>query len=123
MLFRSRVNVDPEGQASVTIFRKLRAVGDCTLLSAELRTGRTHQIRVHLAHLGFPIAGDDKYGDFAWNRELARQGLKRMFLHAVQFGFDHPISGERVSIESPLPDSLSRFLEQPDAMAQTDAML
>ena len=118
-----RVNVDPEGQASVTIFRKLRAVGDCTLLSAELRTGRTHQIRVHLAHLGFPIAGDDKYGDFAWNRELARQGLKRMFLHAVQFGFDHPISGERVSIESPLPDSLSRFLEQPDAMAQTDAML
>ena len=57
------------------------------LLEAELETGRTHQIRVHLAHLGFPLAGDDKYGDFAWNRLLAKEGLKRMFLHARSMTF------------------------------------
>ena len=60
------------------------------LLEAELLTGRTHQIRVHLAHLGFPLAGDDKYGDFAWNKALAKEGLKRMFLHARQLTFTHP---------------------------------
>ena len=72
-----------------------RACGDFTLLSAELHTGRTHQIRVHLAHLGFPIVGDDKYGDFELNRELAKQGLKRMFLHAAELAFVHPVDRRR----------------------------
>jgi hypothetical protein len=60
-----------------------------------LRTGRTHQIRVHLAHLGFPIAGDEKYGDFALNKALAREGLKRMFLHASRMRLPHPLDGQR----------------------------
>jgi 23S rRNA pseudouridine955/2504/2580 synthase len=61
--------------------------------------------------LGFPIAGDDKYGDFALNKSLASQGLKRMFLHAASLAFDHPISSARLTIESPLPPDLRRFLD------------
>ena len=87
------------------------------LLEAELDTGRTHQIRVHLTHLGFPLAGDDKYGDFAWNRVLAKQGLKRMFLHAHRMRFEHPLTGETVTVESPLPADLARFVARLDAQA------
>jgi 23S rRNA pseudouridine955/2504/2580 synthase len=82
------------------------------LLEAELLTGRTHQIRVHLAHLGFPIAQDDKYGNFALNRVLARQGLKRMFLHAARLQFTHPATGRAVAVEAPLPEDLARFLDR-----------
>ncbi|MDQ2915998.1 MAG: RluA family pseudouridine synthase [Pseudomonadota bacterium] len=109
-----RVKVDAGGQASVTIFRRERTWTahrpPLALLEAELKTGRTHQIRVHLAHLGHALAGDDKYGDFAWNRELAREGLKRMFLHARQLTFRHPASGEAMAIASPLPEEISLFL-------------
>lgn len=77
-----RVRVDPEGKPSHTVFRLVARWQRFSLLEAELKSGRTHQIRVHLAHLGYPILGDDKYGDFALNRELQREGLKRMFLHA-----------------------------------------
>ena len=112
-----RVKVDDAmGQDAETIFRRVdtwpRHEPPLALLDAELRTGRTHQIRVHLTHLGFPLAGDDKYGDFAWNRELAKQGLKRMFLHAKEIAFTHPVSGERVRFESPLPRDLATFLEK-----------
>jgi 23S rRNA pseudouridine955/2504/2580 synthase len=111
-----RVKVDDAmGQEAETIFRRVatwpRHEPPLALLDAELRTGRTHQIRVHLTHLGFPLAGDAKYGDFAWNRELAKQGLKRMFLHAKEITFTHPGSGERVRLESPMPRDLSMFLE------------
>ncbi|HEY3460208.1 MAG TPA: RNA pseudouridine synthase, partial [Casimicrobiaceae bacterium] len=75
-----------------------------------LETGRTHQIRVHLAHLGHALAGDDKYGDFAWNRELAKAGLRRMFLHAATITFRHPATGEPVVVLSPLPADLARFV-------------
>jgi 23S rRNA pseudouridine955/2504/2580 synthase len=85
------------------------------LLEAELLTGRTHQIRVHLTHLGFPLAGDDKYGDFAWNKVLAKQGLKRMFLHSSSLGFVHPLTGETMAFESPLPADLARFIARLDA--------
>ena len=105
-----RVSVDREGRESQTVFRRKRGLRDFTLLAAELLTGRTHQIRVHLTHLGFPIAGDDKYGDFALNRALTKQGLKRMFLHAGDLEFAHPISGETVKLHAPLPEDLSRFL-------------
>jgi len=109
-----RVRAEPSGRASMTIFRLERAwparVPPVTLLEAELKTGRTHQIRVHLAHLGHALAGDDKYGDFAWNRELAREGLKRMFLHARELTFAHPASGDPIVVASPLPEALSRFL-------------
>ncbi|MDA8129073.1 MAG: RluA family pseudouridine synthase [Betaproteobacteria bacterium] len=106
-----RVTVRDEGQAAHTIFRRLRQFEAFTLLETELKTGRTHQIRVHASHLGFPIAGDDKYGDFELNKRLAKQGLKRMFLHAARLAFDHPISGERMQVEAPLPDDLARFLD------------
>ena len=105
-----RVAVNAAGQEAHTVFRLERAWREFSLLRAELRTGRTHQIRVHLAHLGFPIAGDDKYGDFELNKRLARAGLKRMFLHASRVGFKHPASGSALTLEAPLPDELRAFL-------------
>src|SRR5262249_40053054 len=91
------------------IFRLRQAWRDYSLLEAELKTGRTHQIRVHLAHLGFPIVGDEKYGDFALNKTLARQGLKRMFLHSAKTVIAHPRTGESLVLEAPLPASLESF--------------
>jgi 23S rRNA pseudouridine955/2504/2580 synthase len=106
-----RVSVREDGQPSHTIFSLQRKWAGLSLLEAELKTGRTHQIRVHLAHLGFPIAGDDKYGDFAWNRELQHRGLKRMFLHAHRAVIRHPLTGETLTLEAPLPQELERFLQ------------
>jgi 23S rRNA pseudouridine955/2504/2580 synthase len=105
-----RVSVARDGTPSYTVFRPVRAVNDYTLLSAELMTGRTHQIRVHLAHLGFPIVGDEKYGDFALNKALRKHGLKRMFLHAERVRFKHPVSGEPLTLEAPLAADLEEFL-------------
>lgn len=105
-----RVSVKAGGQASETWFVLERAWQEASLIRARLMTGRTHQIRVHLAHLGHPIAGDDKYGDFAWNRQLARTGLKRMFLHAARVGFRHPATGAYVVVDAPLPEELRNFL-------------
>jgi len=113
-----RVSVDEGGQHAHTVFVRERAFAGFTLLRAELRTGRTHQIRVHLAHLGFPIAGDDKYGDFPLNKTLARQGLKRMFLHAAELGFEHPHSGQPMLVQAPLPPDLAGFLENLPAVAE-----
>ena len=104
-----RVSVDPQGQEARTVFSLVEARAGWSLMSARLLTGRTHQIRVHLAHLGMPIAGDDKYGDFALNRELARQGLKRMFLHAAELSFPHPLTGDTVQFQAPLPEVLRSF--------------
>jgi len=105
-----RVSVHQEGRESETVFRRERTLGAFTLLSAELLTGRTHQIRVQLAHLGCPIAGDDKYGDFELNRALTRQGLKRMFLHAEVLEFEHPLSGAKLAFRAALPEALAGFL-------------
>jgi 23S rRNA pseudouridine955/2504/2580 synthase len=107
-----RVMVREDGKASQTIFRRKRRFEEATLLEAQLLTGRTHQIRVHLAHLGCPIAGDDKYGDFAWNKALARQGLKRMFLHAASLRFIHPVQEIQIKLEASLPLELTQFLER-----------
>jgi 23S rRNA pseudouridine955/2504/2580 synthase len=106
-----RVSVGEGGQESRTRFDPVRRCDGFTLLAARLDTGRTHQIRVQLAHLGFPIAGDDKYGDFELNRELARRGLKRMFLHAAELELEHPTTGARLALSAPLPDDLQRFLD------------
>ena len=105
-----RVRVDDEGQAAQTIFKPQKVFADSSLLEAELKTGRTHQIRVHLAHLGCPIAGDDKYGDFETNKALAKRGLKRMFLHACRMTFTHPLTAESVTFEAPLPPELTKYL-------------
>jgi 23S rRNA pseudouridine955/2504/2580 synthase len=115
-----RVRVDDaSGRDAVTTFRRVKVWREhdppLALLEAELLTGRTHQIRVHLSHLGFPLAGDEKYGDFAWNRDLARSGLRRMFLHAERLTFSHPSTGEPVHLAAPLPAELSAFLETLDA--------
>jgi len=105
-----RVSVRQGGQVSRSRFDLVARHGDFSLLKATLATGRTHQIRVQLAHLGFPIAGDDKYGDFELNRELSKRGLKRMFLHAHELALVHPSSGERIDLASPLPAELADFL-------------
>ncbi|MDO9053584.1 MAG: RluA family pseudouridine synthase [Gallionella sp.] len=110
-----RVTVREGGQASHTIFTLQQTWPGFSLLEAQLKTGRTHQIRVHLSHLGFPIAGDDKYGDFARNRELMKQGLKRMFLHAHSISFSHPLTGEPLQISAPLPPELQNFVDKLNA--------
>lgn len=105
-----RVRVVADGKPAYTVFRLRARWQRFSLLEAELKTGRTHQLRVHLAHLGFPIAGDEKYGDFARNRELAAEGLKRMFLHAWKIRLPHPREAREVALEAALPDALARFL-------------
>lgn len=107
-----RVRVSDDGKASHTVFRLLARWQNYSLLEAELRTGRTHQIRVHLAHLGFPIAGDEKYGDFSLNKTLAKTGLKRMFLHAWKMKLPHPSTGEVLVLEAPRPKMLLDFLNR-----------
>ncbi|RKP52034.1 RluA family pseudouridine synthase [Trinickia fusca] len=111
-----RVCVQPDGQPSHTVFNLVERWPGYALLEAELKTGRTHQIRVHLAHLGLPIVGDAKYGDFALNKALARASarpsLKRMFLHAHRLRLTHPISGEPLELNAPLPAECRRFLDQ-----------
>jgi 23S rRNA pseudouridine955/2504/2580 synthase len=113
-----RVVVDAEGREARTTFRLVKSWKRFSLLEAELKTGRTHQIRVHLAHLGYPIAGDDKYGDFALNKELTRRGLKRMFLHAAVLVVRHPEGQARVRIESPLPAELQAFVSTLDTASE-----
>jgi 23S rRNA pseudouridine955/2504/2580 synthase len=111
-----RVVVQAGGQEAHTVFSLLRKFREFALLEAELKTGRTHQIRVHLASSGFPIAGDEKYGDFALNRALQkataeRGALKRMFLHAHQITFTHPDTGKPMTLNAPLPPECDRFLK------------
>ena len=121
-----RVRVQTEGGlASHTVFNLLRKYGKFVLLEAELKTGRTHQIRVHLSASGFPILGDDKYGDFTLNRQLqkaegARLALKRMFLHAHQIRFTHPDTGNPVSLKVSLPAECERFLASLNAEANAE---
>lgn len=113
-----RVSVSDEDEAGMsahTIFTLQKAWKNFSLLEAELKTGRTHQIRVHLAHLGFPIAGDDKYGDFTLNKTLAKAAkparLERMFLHARLAVITHPVTGEALCLEAPLAKDLQKFLD------------
>jgi 23S rRNA pseudouridine955/2504/2580 synthase len=112
---------DPDGMRSITLVKVAERIslppplgeggGGGTLLEVTIKTGRTHQIRVHLASSGHPILGDDKYGDFELNKALARQGLKRMFLHAWRLQFDHPATGERIALQAPLPPELQKFTD------------
>ena len=107
-----RVVVDRvDGKASLTIIKPIEVLGDFSLLEADIKTGRTHQIRVHLSHELYPILGDEKYGDFAKNKQINKSGLKRMFLHAREFSFEHPVSGDALTIVSDLPSELSEFLK------------
>ena len=112
---------DPDGMRSVTLVkvrqalapRPLQGLPAMSLLEVTIKTGRTHQIRVHLASQGHPIAGDDKYGDFDLNKRLPKQGLKRMFLHAWRLQFTHPGGGERITLHAELPPELADFIPSP----------
>ncbi len=110
-----RVSVNAEGKAAHTVFRLLARWPEMSLLEAQLKTGRTHQIRVHLAHLGFPILGDEKYGDFTFNRNLRRDGLKRMALHAWRMAFRHPLTAAPLECIAPLPDGIGGYIAAVDA--------
>jgi len=100
-----------EGRRSITLVRVRRAFAEATLLDVSIKTGRTHQIRVHLAHAGHPVVGDPKYGDFERNKAFAKaQRFARMFLHACELGFDHPGDGRRVVLHSPLPAECATLL-------------
>ena len=103
-------NEDPDGMRSITLVKVAERWDACSLLEVTIKTGRTHQIRVHLASQGHPIAGDDKYGDFEWNKSLQKQGLKRMFLHAWRLQFTHPATGKRVELKSNLPPELQLYV-------------
>ena len=101
-----------EAQVSETIFYLKQSFAGFSLLEAQLVTGRTHQLRVQLAHLGYPILGDDKYGGFANNKLLQKKGLKRMFLHSAETNLRHPVSGEQLKLTASLPTELENFIKQ-----------
>ena len=109
---------DPDGMRSITLVkvrstlppRTAQGLPAMSLLEVTIKTGRTHQIRVHLASQGHAIVGDDKYGDFELNKRLHKLGMKRMFLHAWRLQFNHPASGARVALNAELPPELTDFL-------------
>ncbi len=109
---------DPDGMRSITLVkvrstaaaRPEQGLPAMSLLEVTIKTGRTHQIRVHLASQGHAIVGDDKYGDFDLNKRLQKLSMKRMFLHAWRLQFNHPASGERVQLIAELPPELADFV-------------
>ncbi|WP_198415011.1 RluA family pseudouridine synthase [Piscinibacter terrae] len=106
-----------EGRRSITLVKVARKFAGFTLLDVTIKTGRTHQIRVHLQSEGHPIVGDEKYGDFAVNKAVARgeavpgHRFDRMFLHARRLKFEHPATGEAIELEAPLPAECLALLE------------
>lgn len=111
-----RVRVDESGQAAHTVVTLRQRWRDFSLVEAELRTGRTHQIRVHLAASGHAIAGDEKYGSDDVRARLARElGFARMFLHAHTLELAHPLTGEPLAFTSPLPKACVDLLHRLDA--------
>ncbi|PCJ33189.1 MAG: 23S rRNA pseudouridine(955/2504/2580) synthase [Gammaproteobacteria bacterium] len=106
------VRVDGEGKYSKTVFVPIESFPQAQLTEVILYTGRTHQIRVHSAFINHPVAGDDKYGQRNFNKDMKKFGLKRMFLHAWKLGITHPTSGESLLLEAPLPSQLSNVIEK-----------
>ena len=112
---------DPDGMRAITLVKRrgvlaarhAQGLPAMSLLEVTIKTGRTHQIRVHLASQGHAIAGDEKYGDFDLNKRLKKLGLPRMFLHAWRLQFDHPVTGERVQLQAELPAELAAFAAFP----------
>lgn len=106
----AKVVVNSEGNKAESIFRPLRSFHNASLVNAQIRTGRTHQIRVHAAYIGHAVAGDVKYGNFEFNRTMQTFGLKRLFLHAAQLRFQMPDSGRKYEIEATLDPLLRQVL-------------
>ena len=111
------VKVDAEGKYAKTVFITRATFPQAQLTEVVLYTGRTHQIRVHAAHLGHPLAGDDKYGQRTFNKDMKKFGLKRMFLHAWKLGIRHPGSDEYIELEAPLPQNLENVITKLKAQA------
>lgn len=105
-----RVN-KTEGKSSLTVFRPLETFKEAMLVEAHLYTGRTHQIRVHAQYRQHPIAGDEKYGDKTFNKEMRERGLKRLFLHASSIEFVLPTTGQMIKVTAPLDPELTRCLD------------
>ncbi len=106
-----QVRVDAQGKPSATRFHPLSVYTDAALVEAQLMSGRTHQIRVHAAHMGYPVAGDPKYGDEQCNRTLRALGLKRLFLHAHLLAFTLPEPRREIHVSAPLDDELKTVLD------------
>ena len=102
---RKKMDVDKNGKEAITHFKVLNRFQDCTLLEINIETGRTHQIRVHLSHIGYPIIGDDVYsnGKNKWN-------IEGQCLHAKSLDFKHPITGKQMHIDAPIPEYLEKIL-------------
>jgi len=109
---RTRMSVDGAAPREArTRFTLEQAFPGTTLLRVSLDTGRTHQIRVHLRAIGHPVCGDPEYGT------AGMLGLKRQFLHATRLAFDHPFSGERIDVSSPLPADLQHALSRAERVS------
>ena len=104
------IAVGVEGKESASRFRPVEKFPDQTLVEIHLLTGRMHQARVHAAHIGHPVAGDDKYGARDFNHSMKSRGLARLFLHAARLEFRHPLTGQPLRLMAPLPDELERVL-------------
>lgn len=105
------VVVSKAGKSAETLFTRLQKFQHCTLVRCEPKTGRTHQIRVHAAWLGCPLVGDERYGDSMRNQFFRKKGYKRLFLHAYQLQFKHPVSGEKMKFTAPLTDDLQKLID------------
>ncbi len=108
------VIVSDDGKSARSLFRPLCCHAKASLMQIKLDTGRTHQIRVHALHSGHPIAGDEKYGDEAFNLKMRTYGLKRMFLHAARLTFTMPDDDQRFVVTAPLPSELDNVLKKLD---------
>lgn len=106
------VKVSNTGKDSLTVFRPIDVFAAVSFLEAQLFTGKTHQIRVHAAHVGYPIVGDDKYGDHEFNKEMAKLGVKRLLLHAAKVQFKLPDSGQEVMFTAPLAKDMEDVLSR-----------
>ena len=107
--YRKKMDVDKNGKEAITHFKVLKRYKDCTLLEINIETGRTHQIRVHLSHIGYPIIGDEVYsnGKNKWN-------IKGQCLHAKSLDFKHPITGKNMHIEAPIPEYFENIIKELD---------
>ncbi|MDH5614245.1 MAG: pseudouridine synthase, partial [Gammaproteobacteria bacterium] len=108
------VKVDESGKSSLSLFEPVTIYKHASLMRVEIFTGRTHQIRVHAAHSGHPVAGDSRYGDKEFNKAMRKKGLKRLFLHAHSLSFVLEEPRKEVDISAPLPDDLRAVIDQLD---------
>ena len=108
------VTVDESGKSALSLFEPVTIYKEASLMRVELYTGRTHQIRVHAAHSGHPVAGDDRYGDREFNKKIRKQGLKRLFLHAHSLSFVLEEPRKEIDVSAPLPEDLRAVLDKLD---------